>query len=45
MPFLERLLPLKLLPGLSLVRYAEVREAWDGTRFVVEMLRIVCSWF
>jgi hypothetical protein len=43
-PFLERLLPLSFL-GLSLVVRREVREAWDGTRFVGESLRLVCSWF
>jgi hypothetical protein len=43
-PLLDRLLPLSFL-GLTLVVYREVREAWDGTRFVVESLRLVCSWF
>jgi hypothetical protein len=41
----ERILPLELLPGLALVRYVEVREAWDGRLFTAETVRLVCSWF
>lgn len=39
------LLPIRLLPGLEVVRWIEVRETRGGRLFTVEAVRVVRSWF